>query len=45
MTRCTAHMATFCTCRFKRYTVAYRLRSWVRGLRSIAPRIDLGDWP
>lgn len=45
MTRCTAYMATFCSCRFKRDTLGYRLRAWLRGIKQASPRIDLGNWP
>ena len=41
-TRCTAHMAQFCACRFKRPSPWSRLRAFVH---TITPRIDLGNWP
>lgn len=47
MTRCTAHMATFCSCRFKRDTLAYKLGARVKRIwhaRPRSPRIDFGDW-
>lgn len=47
MTRCTAHMATFCSCRFKRDTLGFRVRAHIGDLlRRVTPRsIGLGDWP
>lgn len=38
-TRCTAHMATFCSCRFKRDTLGYRLRRRVRDVARLVPRL------
>lgn len=40
MTRCTAHMAQFCACRFKRDTFGDRLRRKARHVkRLLTPRL------